>query len=97
MSVYCGIIMTAELRGIEILRREDVSPEEFKKIHEQLTTTQLPIKARRGKATYHIGEIRKVAEGRDGLMVDLAFSTSFKLRMKGAGNDIVAEYLEWKI
>lgn len=89
--------MAVIVKGIEILKRSAVSPEEFEALHNQLKGIQLPIKARRGKATYRIGELRKVVEGRDALLADIAFSTNFKLQMSGEGEEIAADFLEWKI
>ena len=89
--------MVVEIKRIQILTRAEVSPEEFDRIYQQLKGSQLPIKARRGKATYKVGEIRAVAAGRNALLVDIALRTNFTLITSDEGDEIVAEHLEWKL
>lgn len=90
--------MVVEVKRIQILARSAVSPEEFDRIYQQLRKTQLPINARRGKgAAYRVGEIRKVVEGRDALLADIALDANFTLKLTGAGDEMVAEQLEWKL
>ena len=89
--------MVIEVKRIQILARSEVSPEDFDRIYQQLKGTQLPIKARRGKATYKVGEIRNVSAGRDALLADIGLRINFTLKLSGAPDEIVAEHLEWKL
>lgn len=89
--------MVVEVQGIEILARSAVSPDEFDRIYKQLDRTQLPIKARRGMATYKVGTILRVTAGRDAMLANIALSTNFTLELSGEGDEITAEHLEWKI
>lgn len=89
--------MVIEVKRIQILARSEVSEEDFDRIYRQLKGSQLPIKARRGKATYKVGEIRNVAAGRDAMLADIGLNVNFTLKLLGAPGEIVAEHLEWKL
>ena len=79
----------------ELLRRDAVTPEEFKRIAEQLEGTQLDIKLRRGAVTYKLGTVIRVTVGRDALMAHVAFNPGMKLVTEGEGEEIKPLYVEW--
>jgi len=78
-----------------LLKREEVTPEEFEAIAKQLKSDQIPVKMRRGRVSYNLGTLISIKIGREGLFGLLAFDPGIKLRTIGEGGEIKSTFVEW--
>jgi len=89
------LIMLIEEADVFLLKREEVTPEEFEIITKQLKTKQIPVKMRRGRVSYNLGILTSVKVGREGLFGSLVFNPGIKLRTEGEGEGIKSVFVEW--